>query len=108
MYGNKSHEDWSPDKYRNVAYIVTYLSYYIRGFGLITGVNEHLQNITTNNYYSLTELHTPQKIWTLLNLLYSPAIAWWRISTMSSTSLIRFLPSGDNLTTNSLLQQCYL
>jgi hypothetical protein len=28
-------------------------------FGLIIGFTEHLQNVTTNNYDSLTELHTP-------------------------------------------------
>jgi hypothetical protein len=28
------------------------------GFGFIIRFIEHLQNITTNNYYSLTELHT--------------------------------------------------
>jgi hypothetical protein len=30
------------------------------GFGLVIGFTEHLQNITTNNYDSLTELHTPK------------------------------------------------
>jgi hypothetical protein len=29
-------------------------------FGLVIGFTEHLQNITTNNYDSLTELHTPK------------------------------------------------
>jgi hypothetical protein len=27
-------------------------------FGLVIGFIEHLQNVTTNNYDSLTELHT--------------------------------------------------
>jgi hypothetical protein len=31
------------------------------GFGLVIGFIEHLQNVTTNNYDSFTELHT-QKI----------------------------------------------
>jgi hypothetical protein len=30
------------------------------GFGLVIAYIEHLQNITTNNYDSLTELHTPK------------------------------------------------
>jgi hypothetical protein len=32
----------------------------IDGFGLVIGFIEHLQNVTTNNYDSLTELHTPE------------------------------------------------
>jgi hypothetical protein len=30
------------------------------GFGLVIRLIEHLQNITTKNYDSLTELHTPK------------------------------------------------
>jgi hypothetical protein len=30
------------------------------GFGLVIGFIEHLQKVTTNNYDSLTELHTPK------------------------------------------------
>jgi hypothetical protein len=33
---------------------------YRRGFGLMIGFIEHLQNVTTNNYDSLIELHTPK------------------------------------------------
>jgi hypothetical protein len=29
-------------------------------FGLVVGYTEHIQNVTTNNYDSLTELHTPK------------------------------------------------
>jgi hypothetical protein len=29
-------------------------------FGLVIGFIEHLQNVPTNNYNSLTELHTPK------------------------------------------------
>jgi hypothetical protein len=30
------------------------------GFRLVIGFIEHVQNVTTNNYNSLTELHTPK------------------------------------------------
>jgi hypothetical protein len=30
------------------------------GFGMVIGFSKHLQNITTNNYNNLTELHTRQ------------------------------------------------
>jgi hypothetical protein len=30
------------------------------GFGLVIGFTEHLDNVTTNNFDSLTELHTPK------------------------------------------------
>jgi hypothetical protein len=32
----------------------------VEGFGFVIGIIEHLQNVTTNNYDSLTELHTPK------------------------------------------------
>jgi hypothetical protein len=31
-----------------------------KGFGLVIGFTEHLENVTTNNYDSLTKLHTPK------------------------------------------------
>jgi hypothetical protein len=36
--------------------------------------------------------------------MFSPVVACWQIPTMSSASVLTFLPSGDCLATNSLLQ----
>jgi hypothetical protein len=49
------------------------------GFGLVIGFIEHLQNITTNNYDSLTELHAPKITVTAAHIKSSQssqAIAW--------------------------------
>jgi hypothetical protein len=49
------------------------------GFGLVTGFTGLLQNITTNNYDSLTELHTPKIILTTAHTKCSHsllAVAW--------------------------------
>jgi hypothetical protein len=37
---------------------------------------EHLQNVTTNNYDSLTELHTPKIIANVKSSQSSIAVAW--------------------------------
>jgi hypothetical protein len=42
--------------------ILTFLGWLQKGSGLMSGFIEHLQNVTTNNYDSLTELHTPKII----------------------------------------------
>jgi hypothetical protein len=34
----------------------------------------------------------------------SPVVAWWRILTVSSASVLTVVPAGDCLRTNSLLQ----
>jgi hypothetical protein len=47
-----------------------------------TGFIEHLQNVTTNNYDSLTELHTPKITVTTAHIRSSQsslAVAWWRL-----------------------------
>jgi hypothetical protein len=86
---------------------------YCHDFGLaIYGVwfIEHLQNVTTNIYDILTELHSPKITVATAHIKSSQfavswlVVAWWRISTMSSASMLTFLPAGDCLTTNSLLQ----
>jgi hypothetical protein len=76
-------------------------------FGLVIGFIRHLQNVTTNNYDSLTKLHTPKITVTTVTSQFamsSPVVAWWRILTVSSASVLSFLPAGDCLTTNSLFQ----
>jgi hypothetical protein len=79
------------------------------GFGLVIGFIEHLQNITTNNYDSRTELLlkitvTTAHIKSSQFAMSSPVIAWWRIPTTSSASLLTLLLAGNCLTTNSLLE----
>jgi hypothetical protein len=52
------------------------------GFGLVIVFIEHLQNVTTSNYDSLTELHTPKVIVTTAHIkpsqfaMTSPVVAW--------------------------------
>jgi hypothetical protein len=46
---------------------------------MVIGFIEHLQNVTTNNYDSLTELHTPKITVTTANIKFSQfsiAVAW--------------------------------
>jgi hypothetical protein len=54
-------------------------------FGLVTGFTEHLQNVTTNNYDILTELHTPKIT----------------ISQCTTVYYLSFLTSGANATYKS-------
>jgi hypothetical protein len=74
------------------------------------GFIELLQNVTTNNYYSLTELHAPKITVTIAHIksiqfaMSSPVIAWWQIPTMSSASMLMFLLAGDCHTAHSFLQ----
>jgi hypothetical protein len=64
--------------------------------------------VTTCNYnilsnsrtLFLTTAHTK----TYQFVMSSPVFAWWRVPTMSSASMLTFLPAGDCLTTNSLFQ----
>jgi hypothetical protein len=79
------------------------------GSELVIRFNERLQNVTTNNYDSLTELHTPKITVTTAYIkssqfaMSSPVVAWWQIPTMSSTSMLTFLLASNCLTTNSAL-----
>jgi hypothetical protein len=44
------------------------------GLGLVIGIIEHLQKVTTNNYDSLTELNTPKRIITTAHIMSSLAV----------------------------------
>jgi hypothetical protein len=75
------------------------------GFGLETGFNEHLQIVTTSNYSAIANPHTLQ-FTTARNKLspsavFSPVVIRWRVPTMSSASVLTFLPTGDCPTANS-------
>jgi hypothetical protein len=75
---------------------------------------EHLQNVNTNNYDSLTELLTPKITVTTAHIKFSQfamssrGVTWWWILTISSVSVLTFLPAGDCQTTNSLFRLPYL
>jgi hypothetical protein len=75
----------------------------------MAGYTEHLQKVTTNNYDNVTEIQSPMITVTTAYIKssqfhVSPVVALWRIPTISSTSVLTFLPASDCLTTNSLLQ----
>jgi hypothetical protein len=80
------------------------------GFQLVIRFIERLQNVITNNCDSLTQLHTPKITVTTAHIkssqfaISSPVVVWWRIPAISSAFVLTFLPAGDCLTTNSLLQ----
>jgi hypothetical protein len=93
----------SPTKYCHVT------EWLLTGFGLKIGFTEHLQNVNTNIYGSLTELHTPKITVTTAHIEVSQfpmssVVPWWWIPTMSSASVITLLLAADCLQTNSLLQ----
>jgi hypothetical protein len=74
----------------------------------------HLQNVTTNNYNSYTELHTPNITVTTSHTKSSqfavllPVVSWWRIPAITSASVPTFLLAGDCLTANPLHQLLFL
>jgi hypothetical protein len=76
------------------------------GFWLVIGFIEHLQKATGCNYDSLTELRSANitvattHIKSFQSAMYSSVVAWWRIPTMSSASVVTLLPAGDCTTTN--------
>jgi hypothetical protein len=75
------------------------------GFGLVIGFTEHLQIVTTSHYSAIANSHTLQfttaRIKSSQSVVSSQVVAWLRIPTMSSVSVLTFLPSDDCLTTNS-------
>jgi hypothetical protein len=79
------------------------------GFGLVIGFIERLQNVTTNNYDSLTELRTSKITVTAAHIkpsqfaMSSSVVAWWRIPTVSSLPCSR----SYRLATLSRLTRCF-
>jgi hypothetical protein len=56
------------------------------GFGLVIGFTEHLQNVTMNNYDSLTELHIPKITVTTAHIKSSQsslAVVWQRLQRLT-------------------------
>jgi hypothetical protein len=74
------------------------------GFGLVIGFIEHLQNVTTNNYDSLTQLHIPKITVTTAHIkssqfaMSSPVIAWWWITAVLLHSHSYWLVTVSQLT----------
>jgi hypothetical protein len=46
------------------------------GFGLVIGFIKHSENIITNNYNSINELHTPKITVTTAYIKFSLAVTW--------------------------------
>jgi hypothetical protein len=72
------------------------------GFGLVIVFIEHLQNVTTNNYDSLTEIHTPKITVTTAHIKSCrslAAVAWYRIPT-ADFPLLRVLELSTASATN--------
>jgi hypothetical protein len=74
------------------------------GFGLVIGFIEHLQIITISNYCATENSHALQFTTACTKSSQSgvySAVVRWRIPTLSSASLLMFLPTGNRPTTNS-------
>jgi hypothetical protein len=77
---------------------------------LLIAFIEQLQNVTTKTATVSLELLTPKITANIAHInssqfsKSSSVVCWWRIPIMSSASVLSFLPAGDCLTTNSLLQ----
>jgi hypothetical protein len=74
----------------------------IDGVGLVMGFLEHLQNVTTSNYTAIANSETLQ--FTTARTKCSQSAVFTRlgrIPTMSSASVLTFLPNGDCLITTS-------
>jgi hypothetical protein len=75
------------------------------GFGFVAGFIENLQIINMRNYSTSTNSHTLQFTITHTkssqSAVSSLVIALWQIPTMSCTSMLTFLPTGECPTSNS-------
>jgi hypothetical protein len=86
---------------------VTCMSDYRRVW--VIGFIENLQIVTTRNYSAFINLHTLQLTTERTKpsqyAVSSLVVAWWQVLTMSSASMLTFLPAGDCPTTNPTLLQ---
>jgi hypothetical protein len=73
------------------------------GFGLVIRFIEHLRIVTTGNYSAIANSHTVQfttaRSKSSQSAVPSPVVAWWRIPTKSSASILMFLSAGNWPTT---------
>jgi hypothetical protein len=81
------------------------------GFGLVIGLIENLQIVTTSNYSAIANLHTLQFIIASTkspqSAASSPVVAWCRIPTVPPAFVLTLLPAAYYPTTHSLLKLCY-
>jgi hypothetical protein len=79
------------------------------GFGMVIGFITLLKIVATNNYSAIANWHTLQfTIACTKSCKTSLGVAWQRIPTMSSASLLTSLPAGCHLTTGPQLAAHWL
>jgi hypothetical protein len=71
-------------------------------FGLVIRFIGHLQVVTIGNYSAIANSHFATACTKSSQFdVSSPVVAWWRIPTMSSVSVLTFLPAGFTHTTQA-------
>jgi hypothetical protein len=80
------------------------------GFGLVIRFIKHSQNVTTNNYDSVTELHTPKITVTAAHIKSSQssvAVAWYRLLTADVPELSPASATSFSLLTTETLNSIH-